>query len=375
MKILHVISSGGMYGAEAVILDLARGLSDRGHTSMLGVFTSVPNEETEFRRRAKAAGLETHEILCRRQLDRTVPSQIRDLARRTGADVVHAHGYKGDVYTYWALRGAGVPLVSTCHTWYDNDLALRLYGILDRLVLRRFAAVVAVSREVRERLMSAGVSSARIHTVRNGISSVGFAGTADATLPETGIATTAQAPLTVGLVGRLAPEKGVDVFLRAATLVHAQLPETRFVVAGDGPDRAALEALRSNLALNDSAVLLGRQENMPAFFASLDLLVSASRQEGLPIALLEAMASGLPVVATSVGEVPEVVQPSITGLLVKPEDPAALAEAILQLLRDPAARQRMGINSRARIKEQFSAQRMTSDYLKIYQGLVRGGGQ
>ncbi len=383
MKILHIISSGGMYGAEAVILDLSRGLRERGHTSLLGVFASTPDDDTEFRRRARSIDLSTHPILCRGQLDRTVPRQILNLVQRSGADVVHAHGYKADVYAYWALRGSGIPAVSTCHTWYDNDLALRLYGMIDRLVLRRFAAVVAVSREVRASLASAGVAQDRIFTIRNGISADAFA-TAQRSvrlaregeipahdIPTVGIPTVGIP--TVGLVGRLAPEKGVDLFLRAAALVREQIPTVRFLVAGDGPDRAVLEALRVELGLESSATLLGRHEDMPGFFASLDLLVSASRQEGLPIALLEGMASGLPVVATRVGEVPEVVESGRTGLLVEAGQPEALAAAIIQMLGDPERRMGMGMRARTRVQEEFSAQRMTSDYLRVYEGVTKAG--
>ena len=363
MKILHLISSGGMYGAEAVILDLSRGLRQSGHASLLGVFGNSPDEETEFKRRARETELETHTVLCRKQLETSVPGQIRALVRSTGADVVHAHGYKADVYAFLALRGSKIPLVSTCHTWYDNDLALRVYGFLDRLVLRRFAAVIAVSREVKASLLGAGVAAERVHIIRNGISAAGYDG------PPRTFATSVEAP-AIGLVGRLAPEKGVDIYLRAAALVHEHLPRARFRVAGDGPDRGMLEALLEELRLKDYVQLLGRQENMAAFFASLDLLVSASRQEGLPIALLEGMASGLPVVATRVGEVTEVVQPDVTGLLVEPEDPGALASAILSILSDPDRLAAMGTSARKRVLEQFSADRMTADYTAIYQSVM-----
>lgn len=365
MKILHLISSGGMYGAEAVILDLSRGLQQNGHTSLLGVFGRSNDEETEFRRRARGVELETHIVLCRKQLDISVPGQIRALVRRTGADVVHAHGYKADAYAFFAMRGSKIPLVSTCHTWYDNDLALRVYGTLDRLVLRRFAAVIAVSREVKASLLGAGVPADRVHLIRNGISADAF----DRYLRPA--ASPAAAPV-IGLVGRLAPEKGVDLYLRAAALVREHLPQARFLVAGDGPDRGTLETLLEELRLKDYVQLLGRQENMPAFFASLHLLVSASRQEGLPIALLEGMASGLPVVATRVGEVPEVVQPDVTGVLVQPENPEALAAAILGMLNHPDRLAAMGSSAQKRVLEHFSAERMTADYAAIYAGLMDG---
>ncbi len=366
MTILHIISSGGMYGAEAVILDLSRGLQESGHKSRLAVFTATSGEQTEFKRRAAQAGIETHELLCAGQFDRSVPARIRELLQRTEADIVHAHGYKADVYVFCALRGRTTPLVSTCHTWYDNDLALRLYGIVDRFVLKRFAAVIAVSREVKDTLIRAGVPKGRVHLIRNGV------GTGMYGLSERNRSERTSDHFVVGLVGRLAPEKGVDLFLRAAAIVRRTVPEARFVVAGDGPDRAGLETLRDELGLGLAASLAGRQENMPGFLASLDLLVSASRQEGLPIALLEGMASGLSVVATRVGEVPEVVVPGVTGVLVSPGNPEQLAAAIADLLRDRDRRAAMGQASRLRVAQEFSAERMTADYLDVYETVLAG---
>ncbi len=153
MKILHIISSGGMYGAEAVILNLSRTLNERAHSSVLGVFSNSANPNLQLHEAATKEHIESHLIPCTGQIDRTVIASIRDLAARTNADIVHAHGYKADIYSYIALRRSAIPLISTCHTWYDNDLFVSLYGMADRMVLRNFAAIVAVSDEVKLRLL------------------------------------------------------------------------------------------------------------------------------------------------------------------------------------------------------------------------------
>src|ERR1019366_7310496 len=165
----HIISSSGMYGAEAVILNMSRMLQEAGHGSAVGVFSNSSNPNLQLHEAALKEGLESHLIPCSGQVDRSAIAAIRDLSLQTGADVVHAHGFKADIYVYLALRGRGVPFVSTCHTWYDNDLLVTLYGKLDRLVLRGFPRVVAVSDEVRQRLLKAGVRVDRIRMVRNGI--------------------------------------------------------------------------------------------------------------------------------------------------------------------------------------------------------------
>ena len=364
MKILHIISSGGLYGAEAVILNLSQTLGEQDDASEIGIFDNQPNPNHDLRTAAITRSVPTHTITCHGQLDLSVPSCIRDLAHSIGADVVHAHGYKADLYTWAALRTSRIPLVSTCHTWYDNSTLLRAYGALDRYVLRRFAAVVAVSKEVQQRLLASGVSPERVTLIPNGIDTRPFA-----TFPAAA-KSTPDAPLLVGLAGRLSQEKGVDLFVQAAARVLRDLPETRFQIIGDGPDRPALERLITSLGLTDRVTLLGRRDNMPEIYSTLDILVSASRQEGLPITLLEAMATSLPILATSVGEVPSLIRDRQTGLLVPPNDIDALAAALHILLTDPALRQHLGENARDLVETSFSARQMTANYRHLYTSVL-----
>jgi glycosyltransferase involved in cell wall biosynthesis len=362
VKILHIISSGGMYGAEAVILNLSRTLNEGSHLSVLGVFSNSANPNLQLHEAATKENIESHLIPCSGQIDRTVIASIRNLAVSTNADTVHAHGYKADIYTYFALRGSDIPLVSTCHTWYDNDLFVSLYGMADRMVLRSFAAVVAVSDEVKQRLLKAGVHKDKIHLVRNGIDLRPF-DNATPSLQKN----FADDPSIVGLVGRLSTEKGVDIFVRAAAFVSAELPSTKFVIVGEGPDREKLESLIDELKVRESVSMLGRRDDMPSVYASLEIMVSASRQEGLPIAILEGMASRRPLIATTVGAVPTVVLDGRTGVLVPPENVEALASEIVSLLKDPSRRESLGAAARKLVEEEFSAERMTADYLRVYE--------
>jgi glycosyltransferase involved in cell wall biosynthesis len=367
MRILHLISSGGMYGAEAVILNLSAALNSGGESrSLLGVFENSAAPNRQLHEAALAAGIESTLIPCHGQLDRNVPARIRSLAQDSHAHVIHAHGYKADIYAYIALRKAGLPLVSTCHNWLDTDQTVRLYGAIDRWTLRRFDGVVAVSPAVRDRLLGSGVNPTRIRLIRNGVNMQSFA-EAQKTRehrPKT------HPGLRIGIVARLSPEKGVDIFLRAAAEVLRQRSDTQFLVAGDGPDLAELTALIASLGIERNATLLGHTTGMPGFYSSIDLLVLASRTEGLPIALLEGMASGLPVVATSVGAVPQVIREGETGLLVPPNNPSALAEAILRLTDDASLRQSFGHAAQQLVASEFSADRMAADYLDLYRSVV-----
>jgi glycosyltransferase involved in cell wall biosynthesis len=357
MKILHIISSGGMYGAEAVILNLSRVLNRGEHRSIVGVFANSANENVQLHERSVVEGIESYLIPCKGQIDLAVPGRIRDLVSSTGADVIHAHGYKADIYVALAMRDLPFPIVSTCHTWYDNSLLLSLYGMVDRLALRRFTSVVAVSAEVRGQLLNAGVSREKVHLVSNGIDLRPFEGAQPSLIYD---------GLLVGLVGRLSQEKGVDLFVQAASVVLREIPTAHFVVLGEGPDHAKLRALIHETGVEASFELLGRHDDMASVYASFDVMVSASRQEGLPMAMLEGMASERAIVATSVGEVPSLIQNERTGLLVAPNDAQALATAIVSLLRDEERRRLLGAAAKAHVKNKFSAERMAYDYLCIY---------
>jgi glycosyltransferase involved in cell wall biosynthesis len=363
MNILHIISSGGMYGAEAVILNLSSALNEGQHRSVVGVFANSANPNLQLHEAAVKAGIESHLIPCEGQIDRAVPARIRELARQTRADVIHAHGYKADVYVYFAMRGSGTPFISTCHSWYTNDLLAHVYAIGDRLVLRRFAEVVAVSAEVKQQLLDAGIRKDRVHQVDNGIDLRPFSSTPRPRREGQG----EDQALDVGWVGRLSHQKGADIFLRAIAQTLTHLPKTKFTLVGDGPDREQLESLIDELNIRQSVTLAGRREDMPAVYASFDILVSSSRLEGLPMAILEGMASSRPWIATPVGDVPSVILNDVTGVLVPPENVESLSAALVDLLRDPARQVRLGTAARKLVEDRFSAERMTEDYLRIYQ--------
>lgn len=365
MRILHIISSGGMYGAEAVILNLSRTLNRQGHASLIGIFSNSSNPNVQLHERALAEGIESHLIPCNGQIDRTVPATIRNLAATVGADLIHAHGYKADVYAYLAMRKAPMPLISTCHTWYDDSLLLWLYGIIDRRVLCRYQAVITVSEDVRHRLLDSGVQPNRIHFIRNGIDLRPFA---NATPSLRQLAP--QGGLLIGWVGRLTHGKGPDLFLRAIAQLRPEFPAAHYLMVGEGPDRPQVERLIRDLDLGDMIHLLGQRSDMPAVYASCDLMVSSSRLEGLPMAILEGMASALPWVAPSVGAIPMVIRSGQNGILIPPDNVELLATSMARMMRNPEERARLALAARHLIEAEFSAERMAEDYLLAYSGVI-----
>jgi glycosyltransferase involved in cell wall biosynthesis len=312
-------------------------------------------------------GVESHLIVCCGQVDRRAVARVRELVRETRADVVHAHGFKADIYAYLAMRGMGVPLVSTCHTWYDTDRMVRLYGALDRFVLRRYARVVAVSDEVRRRLLKAGVREERIRIVRNGIDLRPFEAAKASLRGEFGEA------VIVGLVGRLAWEKGVDVFLRAAARVLAEFPEARFVVAGDGPDREKLEGLIGELGIGgvwqDAGAAGGHGGGVCVAGCDGVGVAAGGAADGDPGGDGERAGDG----GDRGGRGAEAGGGWEDGRAGAAEDVEALAAGIAGLLRDPERRARLGAAAREMVRAEYSAERMAGEYLRVYEEAIGGG--
>jgi len=368
MNVLHLISSEGFYGAENVVASLAMTLRQMDHSVHVGVFVNEHCPRNNTIEEMRKLSLDVHPIQCEGRLDHRALCSIRGLLRDTKTQLLHTHVYKADIYGYLAAVGLSLPLISTCHLWTRHSRLVRIYESLDSLVLRGFDKIVAVSDPIAQQLRQTGIPVGKVVTIDNGIDLSRFSASH---LPQR--AADASGPLVVGTVGRLVSQKGMDYFLGAARQILDQKLNVLFKIVGDGPDRAGLERLASRLGIADRVIFTGGRDDMPLIYPSFDIFVLASVDEGLPMVVLEAMASGLPVVTTTVGALPKVVDSGVTGLLVPPRDATALANAILSLLESAYVRQQMGILGKVAVQE-YSSWRMTLKYLSVYEGLLTAAG-
>jgi len=240
-----------------------------------------------------------------------------------------------------------------------------MYAYVDQLVLRRFKHVVAVSDEIAREIVDSGVPSAKVSVIDNGIDLAAFRNPC----PKVGAEFRTSGMRIVGAVGRLVDQKGFDYLLRAIPRILERFPNTVFLIAGEGTERAKLEALASELNIAGQVHFMGARSDMPNVYASFDVFALSSLNEGMPIALIEAMATAKPVVATRVAAVPKLVIDGETGLLIEPRSPEALSDAVCQLLENSALCERLGRAARARIEQQFSSEVMAQRYLKLYRQL------
>ena len=330
---------------------------------MVGIFQDARDPHTEVAEEARRRGLEVEIVPCGGRVDWRTAGHLRRIVALRGVDVVHSHGYKADCYAFaamWPRRGA---LFATSHNWPDKSAGMQLYAKADRLILRHFDGLAVVSDVVGGLLRRSGVPAGRIASVRNGVDIATFASAAPELRRERGWT----GRRVIGFAGRLVPEKGGDLLLRAAARIVAAHPEVRIVFAGDGPERGAWEALAVELGIRDRVEFMGICRNMPAVYASFDIVVLPSLDEAMPMCLIEAMAAGKPVIGTNVGGVPNLVAPGVTGLLLPPGDALALRTALERLLEDPGLAHRLGVNGAARAAEAFSDTAMARSYLALYE--------
>ena len=369
MRVLHLISSGGMYGAESVVAALARDASQAEAPSCVGVFQNLHVPENQVSELLERTGVRVRRIPCDGRFDWQVTGRICEIAKAEKIQILHAHGYKADIFGYFAAKRMNIPILATCHLWTRQTLTIRVYEFLDRLILKRFDAVVAVSKRIADEAVLNGIPRGKVSVIDNGIDMEPFA----AATPTLAGELDANGLTVIGTVGRLVEQKGMQHFLAAAKFALDKNPKLKFVIVGDGPDRRALGQLACNLGIARNVVFAGSRTDMPGVYVSFDIFVLASLAEGLPMALLEAMASGRPCVATRVGAIPSVITSGECGLLVEPGDDRALYQALDKCIVNVDWRRTIGESGRNRVREKFSSLRMTRKYLRIYQQLCDGG--
>jgi glycosyltransferase involved in cell wall biosynthesis len=358
LKIVHVDPETAFGGGERQVAGLIRYLARRGHENVLAAAAGSPLAAV-----VPAADARVRPLPIHNDLDVLAAWRLARLVAQEGPHIVHLHTSRAHAMSLW-LRTATRTIVTR-----RMDYSLRRGLWTDLLYNRSVATVVAISEEVRRRLLDAGVRSERVEVIRSGVEPpAGLPGAAGraASRARFGI----DGELAIGIVAALERRKGHDVLLRALAALDGA-PPWRCLVCGGGSQHQALQRLAADLGIAPRVRFLGEQRQVADVLAALDVFVMPSRHEGLGVAVLEAMAMALPVVASAVGGIPEAVKPGETGLLVPPDDPAALAAALCELGRDIERGKRMGQAGRARVVAEFSMEAMASRYERLYDEVCR----
>ena len=381
LRVLRAITRLNIGGPAIHAIILTRGLQNDRFASVLVTGQEGPREGS-MRKLALTRGVRP---LILDELGREVsPSndlratlRMYRLIRRARPHIVHTHMAKAGTAGRLAARLARVPIVvhtfhgHTFHSYFGRAKTA-LFLQIERALARLTDRIVAVGEDQRREIVAYGIAPAsKIVPIPLGLE-------LEPMLQAERERGNLRAQLgldrrvgIVGIVARLVPIKAHEVFLDAASRVHTVAPRTRFLVIGDGERRAELEQMTADRGLADAVHFLGWRGDMHCVYADLDVVALSSNNEGSPVALIEAMAAARPVVATAVGGVPEVVRDGENGLLVPPRDPAALAERILRLLREPERATAMGLAGRAWVYPRYAAGRLVVDVEQLYLELAR----
>jgi glycosyltransferase involved in cell wall biosynthesis len=365
---LHIDTARTWRGGQNQVLMTVNGLRAIGHRAAL-----VAHPDGELRRRA-AEGLELVPIASRTEMDLTAAWRLLRVIRRLAPDVIHAHDAHGVAMAALALSlgtgaRAGVrepALVAARRV----DFHLR-GNSLSRWKHRQVDCYIAASEAIRQMLLADGVPEDRTVTVHEGIDVEHVQAAPPVNLHEA-LWLPHQAPV-VGNVAALVPHKGQRHLIEAARLVVRDIPDVRFVVLGEGELREQLERQVREYHLEKHVLLPGFRIDVLGCIKGFDLFAMSSVTEGLGTSLLDAMACSRAIVATRAGGIPEVVEDGVTGILTAPRDHAAMAQAIVRLLGDAQARERMGAAGLARVQEHFTVDRMVAQTAAVYSRVARRG--
>jgi glycosyltransferase involved in cell wall biosynthesis len=323
-----------------------------------------------------AAGVRLLGLKRRHKVDPRALAVLRRFLRRERIDVLHTHKFGSNVWGTLVGRMAHVPVILAHeHTWSYEGQPLRRF--LDReLIARGATRFIAVSREDRRRMTEVeGIDPSRTLFIPNGVPPSPAPSGRDVRA-EFGIGPGVP---VVGAVGVHRPQKALHVLLRATAILANQWPDLQVLVVGDGPERATLERLAGELGVTETVRFVGSRSDVPDVLRALDVAVCCSDFEGSPLAVMEYMDAALPVVATAVGGVPDLIEPGVHGLLVAPRNPSALASAISELLGDPERAHSMGARGRQRRRTEFDidvlVHRLEDLYLELLAGRSRPGGE
>src|ERR1051326_4253207 len=346
-----------------MLLNLCASQEAECRNSLL-LFYNVHMPNVEFYERARRRGISVRMVHCRGRADWRAVRQIKEYIAEDAVDVIHTHGYKADLYGYFAARSAEKPIVATCHNWLGGTTALGIYNRLDRAILKRFNAVGAVSESVQEQLLNSRIPAERIKIIPNGIDVEAFA-RAEA-IPEL----RDSAEKVIGVVARLDLQKGFEYLLAAVRDLAASFRGLKIVIVGEGPDRGAVEQMIERYGLQQSVVLAGQRSDMPGVYASIDMFILPSLNEGLPMTALEAMAASKTVIATRVGAIPKIIENGRSGLLVNPGDVAGLHDAIARLLSDEDLCGRIAKQGHECVARDYTAGAMARQYRTMYEQVL-----
>jgi len=372
MRIIHFIATNFIGGPEKQILSHLLNIKDIGHDSLVISFKEIGGYELQ--RRCDELKIRCELLPAGRLSFMSVLRRLYAIYREENPSLICAHGYKANFYSLALKLMTGCKIVGFSRGWTAENLTVKLYGLMDKLLIRFSDRVVAVSYAQRERLRTLFVPEGKIRVVQNSLIDMGPESSME---PDFDVRRQLRVNSEARLVfsaGRLSPEKGHSDLLEAAEIIlaHERNRNVHFVIAGAGPLQEKMSEMAERLSIADHVHFLGFCKDLKPWFKQSDVFALPSLSEGLPNVILESLFFKLPVAATRVGGVPELIEDGHTGVLVVPRNPADLAAKIMIILDSPELAERLRKNGFELVNREFTRDRQTQLLLDVYHEVAQG---
>lgn len=373
MRIAHVIKVTRISGAERHLLFLLDGLRQRGLDARLIILVERNRPMREMVAAAEARGIPIQSLPIGRDTDLPLLWRLRRALRRIKPDIVHTHLIHADLYGYVSAKLAGVGAVVSSRHLDDAFRYRARWRRINRRLWRMIDAGIAISAAMKQFALTVEAAPAdKVHVVLYGME---FKWLSDEDIDAARLRLRAELKLPadaqlLGMACRLVEQKGIPYALEALRRIRSDFPRAHLVIAGDGEQASELRRLASRLGIADRVHWLGWRADAADLMAAFDVFLLPSLREGFGLVLLEAMSRRLPIVASHVGAIPEIVIDGETGIQVEPRNVDELAKAMTRLLNDRALRKYMGLLGAARLEEHFSVERMVDGTIAVYEQVL-----
>lgn len=373
-RILHFIESEGVYGAERVILNLSQQLLKEGSfVPVVGCIVTNTQSHSPLYEAALSLGIEAIKIpIANKTVLLDLPKAARQL-KTARIDLIHSHGYKPSVFGFIINLLTRIPVMATCHLWFEpskGPLKMKIMIGLEKFFYRWFPKIVAVSEPIKNILLHNNLRPEQVILIRNGVD-----------LPTSNMGAEEKFAIRQSLgiqenefcvlnSARLNRQKAQWVLIKAAKIIKLQQQHVKILIVGEGPLHHELTDMIKAEGVENYVQLMGFRDDVYKLLSISDLFCLPSIDEGMPMSLLEAAAACKPIITTSVGDIPKLIQHEKTGLIITLESPEALASAILRLKTDSNLAKQLAHNSHQAMVANYSSEAMCTAYLPIYHSLM-----
>lgn len=360
IRVAHLVGSTGLYGAERWILALLRHLPRDTVQSILVNLVDEPGQTSHVVRAATERGFPAIDLYTGGRFNPASISRLAGFVEEHGYHILHSHGYKADFLALFTAKKTGAKVISTPHGWSkEPDRRLALYEALDRFLLRFVDRVCPLSPDLHDGLRRSGVPAHKLRMLLNAVDIAEV----DSIVPA---AARRAGETVVGYVGQLIRRKNVECLISAFERLAADRDELRLTIVGDGPLYEELQRRVMGGGVGGRVRFTGYQPDRISVLKTFDVFVLPSLEEGIPRSLMEAMAAGVPIIASDIPGNRVLIHHGDTGLLFLPDDPDGLVTAIVTMIDQPALAKEMAQRARVDIEQHFSAERMAQDYTALY---------